>query len=111
MEKEKVTQFLMINGKYFPEEMQIQVKDKLEKLDSSQEDNLVGLQFKNPTTAFLFAFFLGGLGIDKFYIGKTGLGVAKLLTCGGLLIWSLIDLFLIVGQTKQVNYNKLMMML
>lgn len=48
-------------------------------------------------TALLISFFLGGIGIDRFYLGYTGLGVAKLLlnwlTLG---VWSLIDLILIV---------------
>lgn len=44
--------------------------------------------------AVILSFFLGGLGVDRFYVGHTGLGVAKLLTCGGLGIWSLIDLIL-----------------
>lgn len=44
----------------------------------------------------LISFFLGGLGIDRFYLGYTGLGVAKLLTCGGLGIWALIDFILIL---------------
>ncbi|MFC0314086.1 NINE protein [Gordonia phosphorivorans] len=44
----------------------------------------------------LLSLFVGGLGVDRFYLGYTGLGVAKLLTCGGLGIWSLIDFILIV---------------
>ena len=52
----------------------------------------------------LLAWFLGVLGIDRFYLGHTGLGVAKLLTCGGLGIWALIDLILIaVGSVKDVH--------
>lgn len=45
--------------------------------------------------AVLLAWFLGGLGVDRFYLGYTGIGVAKLLTFGGLGIWWLIDLILI----------------
>jgi TM2 domain-containing membrane protein YozV len=50
---------------------------------------------KSFSTAVLLSLFLGGLGIDRFYLGYTGVGVAKLLTVGGCGIWSLIDLILI----------------
>jgi hypothetical protein len=50
---------------------------------------------KDWLTALLLSLFLGGLGIDRFYLGYTGLGVLKLLTGGGCGIWWLIDLILI----------------
>jgi hypothetical protein len=40
-------------------------------------------------------------------IGQTGAGIAKLITCGGLGIWSLVDLFLIQKATRQTNFEKL----
>ncbi|MFC3244282.1 NINE protein [Gordonia humi] len=50
---------------------------------------------KEWMTALLLSLFLGGLGIDRFYLGYSGLGVAKLLTLGGCGVWALIDLVLI----------------
>ena len=58
---------------------------------------------KSFMTTWLFSFFLGGLGIDRFYIGNVGLGVGKLLTSlfGSFLfvgwIWPLIDLILLLS--------------
>jgi TM2 domain-containing membrane protein YozV len=58
--------------------------------------------------ALLLSFFLGGLGVDRFYLGYTGLGIVKLLTCGGAGIWALIDFILIaVNKTKDANGNPL----
>jgi len=45
--------------------------------------------------AVLLSVFLGVFGIDRFYLGYTWIGVAKLVTVGGLGIWALIDCVLI----------------
>ena len=55
----------------------------------------------------IISIFAGGLGIDRFMLGETGLGVAKLLTCGGAGIWTIIDWFGIQKLTRQKNFEKL----
>jgi TM2 domain-containing membrane protein YozV len=53
---------------------------------------------KSRTVASILGFFLGGLGVDRFYLGNIGMGVAKLLvgwlTAG---IWPLIDWIVILA--------------
>ena len=60
------------------------------------------------TTALLLSILLGTLGVDRFYLGYTGLGVDKLLTAGGCGVWAIIDLIMIAtGKLKDVDGNDL----
>ena len=51
---------------------------------------------KKILPAFLLCFFLGGLGVHRFYVGKVGTGILQILTLGGLGIWALIDFIMII---------------
>jgi hypothetical protein len=51
---------------------------------------------KDWLTTLLISFFVGVFGIDRFYLGYTGLGILKLVTFGGCGVWALIDLILIL---------------
>lgn len=104
---ELVNQLLAANGSALPADQIPALKSALTAAKVS--DNTVQAAFadlKNPTTMLIIAWFGGSLGIDRFMLGQTGLGVAKLLTCGGCGIWSLIDLFTACGRTREYNAQK-----
>ena len=111
MDAQKVDMFMMSNGSFFPEEKAMLIREKLLSSDESKWVVLSTLQFKNPTTALILSIFLGPYGVDRFYIGDTGIGVGKLLTCGGLALWAIIDWFLISNATKEKNYARLVSVL
>ena len=58
--------------------------------------NAVSISEKSRLVALLLCFFLGPLGVHRFYVGKVGTGLLMLFTLGVFGIWMLIDLVLIV---------------
>jgi len=103
MDSQKVDMFMMTNNKYFESYQLNLIRERLLTLDDSRWGMIQSIQYKDPTTMLIVSFLGGSLGIDRFMIGDTGLGVGKLLTCGGLGIWALIDLFLIMDATREKN--------
>jgi TM2 domain-containing membrane protein YozV len=106
MDSQKVDMFIMTNAKYFESYQVGAVREKLLSLDDSKWVNLQSLQLKDPTIILVISLVGGVFGIDRFIIGDVGLGVGKLLTCGGFGIWALVDWFLIMGATRQKNMEK-----
>jgi hypothetical protein len=76
---------------------------------SSPDQSLAGqVSDKQYFLALLFSFLFGGFAVDRFYLGHIGTGVAKLLTLGGLGIWSLVDFLLIAfGKLKDKQGREL----
>ena len=56
---------------------------------------------KDWLTAMLLSLFVGWFGIDRFYLGYTGLGILKLITLGLCGIWWVIDIILLA--TNRLN--------
>jgi TM2 domain-containing membrane protein YozV len=103
MDSQKVDMFMMMNAKHFESYHLHSVREKLMSMDDSKWGIVQSLQLKDPTTSLIVSLLGGSLGIDRFMIGDTGMGVGKLLTCGGLGIWAIVDWFLIMGATREKN--------
>lgn len=111
MDNQKVDMFIMTNAKYFPEDKIFFLREKLKGIDDEKFSMLTAIGLKDPTTIVLVSIFLGSLGIDRFMIGDTGMGVLKLLTGGCCGILTIIDWFTVSGKTKEKNFNKIMTLL
>lgn len=107
MEAQKVDMFIMTNAKFFESYQINQVRDRLMATDDSRWPMISTIQLKDPTTSLIVSILAGHFGVDRFIIGDTGLGIAKLLTCGGLGIWAIVDWFIIMGATREKNMDKL----
>lgn len=106
MEEKKVDMFIMANRDNFTPSDLVLVKQKLQEESDDKFMMVQAINYKNPTTLLIVSIFLGSMGIDRFMLGDTGLGVAKLLTLGGCGIWTIIDWFNVQNRTKKLNYQK-----
>lgn len=108
MESEQLNSILVVLSSKIPAGCIPSVRARLESSNVSAEEIMaLTNQMTKPTVAIILSIFLGVLGVDRFYIGDTGIGVGKLLTFGGCYIWWLIDIFLIIDATKQKNFELL----
>lgn len=103
MNAEKINLFLMSNAKNFKSEQIPYIKARLEQLDDDKLMLLSSADFKNPTTMLIVSLLVGGLGVDRFMIGDTGMGVLKLLTGGCFGILTIIDWCTIMNKTRDKN--------
>ncbi|MBE2281613.1 MAG: TM2 domain-containing protein [Ignavibacteriaceae bacterium] len=108
MEQDKVNVFLTTNSKFFPQEKIFFLKEQLLSADESKLFAIQTLQYKDPMILLIVSILIGSLGVDRFMLGQTGLGVAKLLTCGGFGIWTIVDWFLIMNLAREENFKSLM---
>jgi TM2 domain-containing membrane protein YozV len=93
-------------------EQLLAVSSLLNEVSDSKLEALQLIPLKNPLLTFLLSLFLGGIAVDRFYIGDVGLGILKLLfgwmTFG---IWWLLDLYFAQRKAKDVNFNTIVKIL
>jgi len=72
------------------------------------KNSSINSQQKQGVVVLLLCFFLGYLGVHRFYTGHTTIGIIQLLTLGGCGIWTLIDFILIIiGNFKDSDGNEI----
>jgi TM2 domain-containing membrane protein YozV len=108
MDSSKIDMYLMTNAKFFDGNKIPLIRERLLALDESRFAQLHAINLKDPTTILIVSILAGSLGNDRFMIGDTGLGIAKLLTCGGLGIWTIVDWFMIQARTREINFERLL---
>ena len=107
----KLDMWIMTNGKFLPPEKIPFLRERLGRLPEDHFSSLYALQMQDPTVLLIVSIFIGYLGIDRFMLGEVGLGLLKLFTLGGCGIWTIVDWFLIMGKTREANYQKVEAML
>ncbi|MGC4174934.1 TM2 domain-containing protein [Demequina sp.] len=61
---------------------------------------------KSFVATWLFAWLFGYFGIDRFYLGKIGTGILKLITVGGFGLWYLIDVILVLAGGQHDKHGR-----
>lgn len=107
MDLQKVENYLLANSKYFAVNDLVLVRETLLKANEQKTTALMGTRFNDPVIVLVLSIIVGSLGVDRFLIGDIGLGILKLVTCGGFGIWVIVDWFLIMDTTRKKNMEKL----
>jgi len=140
VEQEKITYFLAVYGRYYPEEKIPELIEKLKALPEDKFEKLNAVWKKDPLSILSYSLFVGyfgidrmatgeivnGLlklavmvvmcmvayfGIDRLAVGETAKTVLKVIAYGIATIWVIIDWFRIEKVAKKHNYNKLLQLL
>lgn len=95
--------FLSMNSGNFKQTDLMMIKEKIEKLEDDKFYLIQGLQFQQPDTIFLIAILLGW---ERFWLNDVALGILKILTGYGCMIWWLVDIFSAKERTYKYNLQQ-----
>ncbi|MDE6361518.1 MAG: TM2 domain-containing protein [Clostridia bacterium] len=107
MEQQKIANFMSTYGKYFPAGKRAYIEEGLSKCPNEKYNILSTINYKNPTTITVLSVFFGGLGVDRFMLGQTGMGILKFLTGGLFGILTIIDWFTVGKKAREWNYQEI----
>lgn len=105
--EQRADMYIATKSKYYQSFQLSQIREKIAVMDDSKFNILQSVPLKDPQTSLILSLFVGVYGVDRFYIGDTGIGIGKLLTCGGLFVWTIIDWFQIQSATRNNNFQKI----
>lgn len=108
MEKQKIDLYLTSNAKYFESSALPILRSKLENVDENSFLSIQATELKDPTMLLIVSLLVGTLGVDRFLLGDTAMGILKLLTGGCCGILTIVDWFTVVKKTKQKNLETLL---
>lgn len=111
MDQQRVDMYLAANQKYFPADKIVYIRERMLYLPDDRFAILSATELKDPTTLLIISIFVGSLGIDRFMLGDTSMGILKLLTGGVCGILTIIDWFSVSDKTKELNFNNVMALL
>ena len=102
--------FLASKSKFFPYEALPSIRSVLNNLSPEDINILNTMDFKDPNLFLVISIVGGTLGIDRFLLGDTAMGVLKLLTGGLCGILTIIDWFSIGNRVEEENLKKFLML-
>ena len=97
----------MTNASKLPENQILILKERMLAMSDSEFERISYVQLTDPILMLIISIFFGMLGVDRFALGDIGLGIGKLITCGGVYIWWIVDLFYIMDATREKNIEKI----
>ncbi len=108
MEKQKIDFYFTVNHKYFAPEQLSFLREKMTSASDERYLLLTSLELRDPSVMQIVSLLLGAMGLDRFMLGETGMGVLKFLTGGCCGILMIMDWFSVQKRAKEYNFKKVM---